>query len=64
MSSVRSKSKLILERVKDQHTSHWDLDLLSWDELEAALGDPDSAMTAPAADSTSVPGEVDRDSRS
>jgi hypothetical protein len=32
------KQRLFREEIKDRHTSHWDLDMLSREELEAAMG--------------------------
>jgi len=37
------KEKIILEQVKDRHTSHWDLDMLSRAELEALMAARDDA---------------------
>jgi hypothetical protein len=32
------KKKIFEENVKTQHTTHWDWDYLSWEELEALTG--------------------------
>lgn len=36
--NVMSKKKtlIVLDEVKDRHTSHWDDDMLSWQQLERA----------------------------
>ena len=31
------KQRLFREEIKDKHTSHWDLDMMTRDELEAAM---------------------------
>ena len=33
----KRKQRIMHEQVKDQHTSHWDLDMLSYDELEKLM---------------------------
>lgn len=33
----RNKAKVIREDVKDRHTSHWDLDYLSLEELDRLM---------------------------
>lgn len=43
MSPVRGKLKLIRETVKENHTPHWDLDMLSWEELDTLLQEQSSA---------------------
>lgn len=35
---ISKKLRIFRETVKDQHTSHWDMDLLSHAELAALLG--------------------------
>ena len=35
---ILRKQRIFRETVKDAHTSHWDLDLLSKDELAAVMG--------------------------
>lgn len=35
--ATRKTSKIHREEIKDRHTSHWDLDLLSHEELEALM---------------------------
>ena len=37
MFGLLKKQRIFRESVKDQHTSHWDLDLLSHAELAAAM---------------------------
>ena len=37
MIGLLKKQRIFRETVKDQHTSHWDLDLLSHAELAAAM---------------------------
>lgn len=37
MKSTAGKSRIIREPVKDKHTSHWDMDMLSRAELEALM---------------------------
>lgn len=32
------KKRLFREEIKDKHTSHWDLDMMSREELEAIMG--------------------------
>ena len=39
MTSTPRKARIIREIVKDSHTSHWDLDMLSHAELEALMGE-------------------------
>ncbi|MEQ8408243.1 MAG: hypothetical protein RKH07_08210 [Gammaproteobacteria bacterium] len=36
----KRKQRIMREQVKDRHTSHWDLDMLSHDELEKLMGKP------------------------
>jgi hypothetical protein len=31
------KQRLFREEIKDKHTSHWDLDMMTREELEAAM---------------------------
>ncbi len=33
----KRKQRIVREQVKDQHTSHWDLDMLSYAELEQLM---------------------------
>lgn len=42
------KQRIFRESVKDAHTSHWDLDLLSKDQLAAVMG------KGPGGDETNV----------
>jgi hypothetical protein len=45
----RRKLKLIRDDVKERHTSHWDLDYLSREELERLMtGKPEAADVRPA----------------
>jgi len=37
MNPTQTKKRVIREVVKDQHTAHWDQDMLSWSELEALM---------------------------
>lgn len=48
MGTKTGKTKLFREAVKDQHTSHWDLDMLTWEELETMLGDADAGKETEA----------------
>ncbi len=43
------KQRLFREEIKDKHTSHWDLDMMTREELEAAMAKP--ADRTPAKDS-------------
>lgn len=47
------KARLIREEVKEQHTSHWDLDMLSKEQLETLM----KKKPAPKKDS---PGDKNR----
>lgn len=42
MTEKRKKQRIIREQIKDRHTSHWDLDMLSREELEALMSAPPS----------------------
>ncbi|MFM1896116.1 MAG: hypothetical protein RLZZ385_1190 [Pseudomonadota bacterium] len=42
---MKKKPEVIHEEIKDRHTSHWDLDLLSREELERLM----TVRPAPAA---------------
>ena len=44
---IKRKQRIMREQVKDRHTSHWDLDMLSHDELEKLMGQQ-SGHTDPA----------------
>lgn len=35
--ATRTNSKIHREEIKDRHTSHWDLDMLSHEELAAVM---------------------------
>jgi hypothetical protein len=37
MKSLFKKARIFREQVKDRHTAHWDLDMLSREELEAVM---------------------------
>jgi len=54
MSKARKRSKIVRESVKDLHTSHWDLDMLSREELEQLMAPERRPKSRPdtAADST------------
>lgn len=47
MNSPR-KNRIIREQIKDRHTSHWDLDLLSSAELEALMTGKTADTEAPS----------------
>lgn len=38
MIGILKKQRIFRETVKDQHTSHWDLDLLSHEQLAVVMG--------------------------
>ena len=38
MIGILKKQRIFRETVKDQHTTHWDLDLLSHEQLAVAMG--------------------------
>lgn len=46
MMGILRKQRIFRETVKDAHTSHWDLDLLSSDELAAVMGKAPGAEEA------------------
>ena len=54
----KKQTRLFLESVKDRHTSHWDLDLVSKDELEAIMGQ------GSVSSSNDEPGEAKSDNAS
>lgn len=35
--AVAKPKKIVREEIKDRHTSHWDMDMLSREELEALM---------------------------
>lgn len=35
--AVTKPKKIVREEIKDRHTSHWDMDMLSREELEALM---------------------------
>lgn len=37
MKGLLKKARIFREQVKDRHTSHWDLDMLSKEELDALM---------------------------
>lgn len=50
MENKPNKPRLFREIVKDQHTSHWDQDLLSWEELERTLAEDDQQSDVATSD--------------
>jgi hypothetical protein len=40
------KKRLFREEVKDRHTSHWDLDMMSREELEAMMAGSEKKDTS------------------
>ena len=68
---MKKKPEVIHEEIKDRHTSHWDLDLLSHEELARLMarnaapaapkaGDPPDS-TDPESDAKSSPGASSAD---
>ncbi len=47
------KQRLFREEIKDRHTSHWDLDMMTREELEAVMAK--KADPAPAKESEPSP---------
>jgi len=47
------KQRLFREEIKDKHTSHWDLDMMSREELEAVMAKKDKA--SPSKDPKQAP---------
>lgn len=40
--SGKTITRINREEAKDRRTTHWDLDMLSWEELEQAMGQSDT----------------------
>ena len=61
--SGKKKARLIREDIKDRHTSHWDLDYISHEELEQLMTrKPGQAATnSTSADNAAADDESDKE---